>query len=145
MVGEDYFGPDSLLRRTMDCSIKDEPLRLYDFDVCTVESIIVSILSPHGIAPDATGPYIHFENPGRDSVRPPPLRDVLGIGPDFEDKFAWRVEITRQNQFAFRRKRSSTQELIVAASRLGPRSDGYFLLRCLRSFLLSFSFKSSRY
>src|SRR5215469_12178128 len=94
----------------MNGAIEDEALRLDNFDIDTVERVVVSIRPAHGVAPSATRPDVHFQNPGSESVRAPPLRDVLWIGPHLKDEIAGRVEIAGQNQLPFWCKSGTAHE-----------------------------------
>src|SRR5258707_10279793 len=47
-------------------------------------------------------PKVDFANRERDAARIPPIRDVLGFGPCFEDHSARRIEDARQHNLVVR-------------------------------------------
>src|ERR1700691_4241918 len=74
--------------------MKDDAFGRHDFVVGDPVLIIAAVGSVHDEPPDATWTHIEAVRGDRKAVRPPPLRKMLGIGPNRENEIARRVEFT---------------------------------------------------
>jgi len=75
--------------------MEGNPLRRHDF----VERNMILIVAPvgpmHHEAPGTAGSQIEHLRRDRESRRPPPIAQVIGMGPRFENKVARGIEQTR--------------------------------------------------
>jgi hypothetical protein len=70
----------------------DQPVVRVDLVKRAVSGKHDAVLAHHIDAEDAAGAHIHFDMRHAEAARPPPLREVLRIGPRFEHQFAGRIE-----------------------------------------------------
>jgi hypothetical protein len=74
-----------------------DTLRFYDLPENAAVRIIGAIGTVHHLFPYAAGPYVHLLDSGCEAVRSPPMHDIVRIGHCFPDKFARRLEQSRDN------------------------------------------------
>src|ERR1700744_2399472 len=80
-----------------------QPFRWNHLFVAPLVPVVGSIRSVHNEAPVAAWPHLHPLNGRGKASRPPPLRDVLGLGPHTEDQFAWSLDEARRSNLAIRK------------------------------------------
>src|SRR5438128_4225587 len=73
----------------------DDPLRSHDLDKNALVLVVDAIRAVHDEAPGTARPHVELLERVRESFRPPPLREVLGIGPRLEHELTRRVDDAR--------------------------------------------------
>src|SRR6202042_701032 len=72
----------------------DDALGRHDLVEDDAVLIIAAVRAVHDEAPDAARPELEARRGGGETVRPPPLRQMLWIGPRREHQLARRIELT---------------------------------------------------
>src|SRR5437867_8822670 len=75
--------------------LEDDPLGFHDLDKDALVLIVDAIGAVHDEAPDATRPHVEVLKRVRKPLRPPPVPQVIRVGPRFEHELARRVEDAR--------------------------------------------------
>src|SRR5580700_9221950 len=71
--------------------LEDQPFRLLDFAISNCVGIVAPIGAMHDEPPYAARLYIYLLNGRGESLRPPPVRNMSGIGEHLPDQIAVRI------------------------------------------------------